>query len=68
MKFNKGEQKIAMFLNEYLAKTHGKKIAVCLIDENDIFCATNFDGKKIMEAGVSLLQMGNSEMEGVGTK
>ena len=49
-----------------MAKTHGKKIAVCLIDENDIFCATNFDGKKIMEAGVSLLQMGNSEMEGVG--
>lgn len=63
MKFTREEQGIAKFLCEYLEKRHGKQISVCLADGNDVFCATNFGGKKIIEMGVSLLEMGNSELK-----
>lgn len=63
MRFTKEEQGIAKFLCEYLGKRHGRQISVCLADSNDVFCATDFDGKKIIEMGVSLLEMGNSELK-----
>lgn len=63
MKFTKEEQKIAKFLLEYLSKTHGKQMTVCLVDAKDIFCATNFKGKKMVEMGVTLIEMGNDEMK-----
>lgn len=72
MKFTEEEQGIAKFLLAYLSKTHGKQMAVCLVDAKDIFCATNFGGKKLVETGVTLIEMGNDEMkiseENDGTK
>ena len=61
MEFTDEEKGIAHFLNSYLSKNHGASITVTLADENNIFCATNFNGKKLVEMGVELIKIGISE-------
>lgn len=58
MEFSEEEKGIAYFLNSYLSKKHNSSITVAIADEDNVFCATNFNDKKLVEMGIELTKMG----------
>lgn len=61
LEFKKGEKEIANFLLQYLQRKHGANMAVCLVDDKDMFCATTFSGRKLIEFGWNLCEIGCSK-------